>query len=113
MYQRDYQIDYNDAGWDIAEGNIERFLTQIDPDSTSIGLFRVRGTITNTSSKYDRFARSFEYSTGKNTMYFKFDPKVFTNSSTKSLKFTIIWLDKTVGSTWTLRYKSTDKSVSG
>ena len=110
VYQRDYQNGYNDAGWNIAEGNIERFMTQIDADATSIGLFRVRGDITSTSSKYDRFARSFENSTGKNTMYFKFDPEVFTNSTPKSLKFKIIWLDKTAGSTWTFTYKSTSGS---
>jgi hypothetical protein len=69
-------------------------------------LFRVRGPITSTSSKYDRFARSFENSTGKNTMYFKFDSEVFTNSFPKSLTFKIIWLDKTAGSSWAFRYKS-------
>ena len=104
--QRENQEFYNDAGWEIAEGNIERFFTQIKPDDTSIGLFRVRGTITASSSKYDRFARSFENSSGKNTMYFKFDPEVFTNSTPKSLQFKIIWLDKTLGSTWAFRYKS-------
>jgi hypothetical protein len=104
--QRENQEFYNDAGWEIAEGNIERFFTQIKPDDTSIGLFRVRGTITASSSKYDRFARSFENSSGKNTMYFKFDPEVFTNTIPKSLQFKIIWLDKTAGSTWAFRYKS-------
>lgn len=105
--QRENQEFYNDAGWDICEGNIERFFTQINPDATSIGLFRVRGTITSTSSKYDRFARSFENATGKNTMYFKFDEEVFTNSIPKILKFKIIWLDKLAGSTWSFKYKST------
>lgn len=104
--QRENQEFYNDAGWEICEGNIERFMTQINPDATSIGLFRVRGPITSSSSKYDRFARSFENSTGKNTMYFKFDSEVFTNPFTKSLTFKIIWLDKTAGSTWAFRYKS-------
>ena len=106
VYQRANQTGLNDAGWEIAEGNIERFFTQINPDDTSIGLFRVRGTITASSSKYDRFARSFENSSGKNTMYFKFDPEVFTNTIPKSLQFKIIWLDKTAGSTWAFRYKS-------
>ena len=105
--QRENQEFYNDAGWEIAEGNIERFMTQINPDDTSIGLFRVRGPITATSSKYDRFARSFENSSSKNTMYFKFDSEVFTNPFPKSLTFKIIWLDKTAGSTWALKYKST------
>ncbi len=104
--QRENQEFYNDAGWNICEGNIERFMTQINPDATSIGLFRVRGPITATSSKYDRFARSFENSSGKNTMYFKFDTEVFTNPNPTSLTFKIIWLDKTIGSTWAFRYKS-------
>ncbi len=106
VYQRANQIGFNDAGWDIAEGNIERFFTQINPDSTSIGLFRVRGKLDSLSSKYDRFARSFENATGKNTMYFKFDSAVFTNCIPDTLGFKIIWLDKKAGSKWSFRYKS-------
>jgi len=102
--QRENQQFYNDAGWEICEGNIERFMTQINPDATSIGLFRVRGTITSTSSKYDRFARSFENSTGKNTMYFQLHNELPANN--KNLKFTIIWLDKTAGSTWAFKYRN-------
>jgi hypothetical protein len=102
--QRENQQFYNDVGWEICEGNIERFMTQINPDATSIGLFRVRGTITSTSSKYDRFARSFENSTGKNTMYFKLHNEL--SATNKNLKFTIIWLDKTAGSTWAFKYRN-------
>jgi len=103
--QRERQKGYNDVGWDIAEGNYERFLTQINADKTSIGLFRVRGTLDKKSSKYDRFARAFENATGKNTMYFKFDDEMFATSNPKNLKFTITWLDKNAGSTWALQYK--------
>lgn len=106
VFQRANLKAYNDVGWDINEGNIERFFTQINPDSTSIGLFRVRGPITKNSVKYDRFARSFEHATGKDTMYFKFDSELFVNSKPKSLNFKIIWLDKNAGSTWAFRYKS-------
>ena len=102
--QRENQEFYNDAGWDICEGNIERFMTQINPDETSIGLFRVRGPITATSSKYDRFARSFENSSSKNTMYFQLHNEFPANN--KILKFTIIWLDKTAGSTWAFKYRN-------
>ena len=102
--QRYRQTGYNDAGWDIEDGNYERFLTQINPNQTSIGLFRVRGEINQKSSKYDRFARSFENATGKNTMYFQFDEEMFANSIPKNLKFTITWLDKNAGSTWALKY---------
>ena len=106
VYQRANLKAYNDVGWDINEGNIERFFTQINPDSTSIGLFRVRGLITKSSIKYDRFARSFEHATGRDTMYFKFNPEMFVDSKPKNLNFKIIWLDKNAGSTWSFRYKS-------
>lgn len=107
--QRERQSGYNDVGWEIAEGNYERFLTQIDPDETSIGLFRVRGTIDRTSSKYDRFARSFESSSGKNTMYFKFNDEMFLKDEPESITFKIIWLDKHKGSTWALKYNAGNK----
>jgi hypothetical protein len=64
----------------------------------------VRGTIDEKSSKYDRFARSFENATGKNTMYFKFDDEMFVISKPESLTFKITWLDKIAGSTWSLNY---------
>ena len=104
--QRERQTGYNDVGWEIAEGNYERFLTQINADQTSVGLYRVRGTIDKNSSKYDRFSRSFENVSGKNTMYFKFDDELFLKGKPKSLKFTITWLDKNAGSTWALRYSN-------
>lgn len=107
VYQRDKQIGYNDVGWDIEEGNYERWITQINPDATSLGLFRVRGTITTNSSKYDRFARSFQNSASNNTMYFKFHDELFSPSNQpQSLKFTITWLDSIAGSTWVFRYKN-------
>jgi hypothetical protein len=104
VYQRDQQTGYNDAGWNIEEGNYERWITQINPDLTSIGLFRVRGVINSSSSKYDRFARSFQNSSGKNTMYFKFHSDVFSLSAPASLTFKITWLDKNQNSTWALKY---------
>ena len=104
VYQREDQEYYNHGGWDVCEGNIERFMTQLDPDNTSIGLFRVRGKLTSTSSKYDRFVRSFENTTGKNTMFFQLDKDFPANN--KVLKFTIIWLDKISGSTWAFKYRN-------
>ena len=104
VYQRDQQTGYNDAGWNIEEGNYERWIIQINPDLTSIGLFRVRGTINSNSSKYDRFARSFQNSSGKNTMYFKFHSDVFSLSAPANLTFKITWLDKNLNSTWALKY---------
>lgn len=108
VYQRDKQTGYNDAGWDIEEGNYERWITQIKADSTSVGRFRLRGPLTIASSKYDRFARSFQNSKGKNTMFFKFHDEMFSpTNQPKSLSFSITWLDSTAGSTWEFRYKNT------
>jgi len=104
VYQRSSQIGYNDAGWNIEEGNYERWITQINPDSTSIGLFRVRGVINSSSSIYDRFARSFQNSSGKNTFYFKFHQDVFDLAAPDSISFKITWLDKTPNSTWAFKY---------
>ena len=108
VYQRDSQTGYNDAGWAIEEGNYERWITQINPDSTSIGLFRVRGVIDTTSSIYDRFARSFENSSGKNAMYFKFHPDLFSLAAPDSLIYNITWLDKNLNSTWAFKYYNTN-----
>lgn len=108
--QRDYQTGYNDAGWEIPDGNYERFLTQLNPDETSVGLFRVRGEITKNSSKFDRFARSFENATKKNTMYFQFDKELFAVSNPDTLTFRITWLDKTAGSTWAIQYNNGKKN---
>jgi hypothetical protein len=106
VYQRDKQTGYNDAGWDIEEGNYERWIYQIKADSTSVGRYRLRGPITTSSSKYDRFARSFQNSKQKNVMYFKFHAELFSPTNLpKSLKFSITWLDSIAGSKWEFRYK--------
>ena len=104
VFQRDGQIDYNDAGWEIEEGNYERWITQLNPDETSIGLFRVRGPINAKSSIYDRFVRSFQKSTAKNAMYFKFHEELFSNNDLDSLSFNITWLDNNLNSKWAFKY---------
>ena len=107
VYQRLHQTGYNDVGWNIQSGNYERFLYQINPEETSIGLFRVRGEIDQNSSKYDRFARSFEHTEDrkKDTMYFKFHDDLFVETLPRKLTFNVTWLDNIAGSTWALRYK--------
>jgi hypothetical protein len=108
--QRRNQTGYNDAGWGIHPGNYERWIEQIDPDGTSIGLFRLNanseGLLDENNSKYDRFARSFETATGKNTMYFKFHEDVFSETAglPNVITFELTWLDKHANSTWELQY---------
>lgn len=106
--QRDSQTGYNDAGWDIESGNYSRWIEQIAPESTSVAIFRVRGPVDRKSSKYDRFARRFETETRKDTMYFRFNEKMFVSDDPKSLRFKIIWLDKMPGSKWGFSYMGKD-----
>ncbi|UCE07244.1 MAG: T9SS type A sorting domain-containing protein [bacterium] len=103
VYQRSNQIGYNDAGWEIWPTNYSRFITQVDPDNESIGLFRVGGTIDASSPIYSRFARSFEYRTGKNAMYFKLHDDFFS-SPADTVTMTVIYYDKNQDSKWELQY---------
>jgi hypothetical protein len=64
------------------------------------------GLLDENNSKYDRFARSFETATGKNTMYFKFHEDVFSETAglPNVITFELTWLDKHANSTWELQY---------
>ncbi len=103
VYQRDKQTGYNDAGWDIWPTNYSRFITQIDPENTSIGLFRIGGPIDSQSPVYSRFARAFENSSGKNAMHFKLHEDFYPGEA-DTVTFIVIYLDKENGSTWELQY---------
>ncbi len=71
-------IGFNDAGWEIHADNYDRFITQLDPDNTSMALWRVgtatsgpdKGKLSPTAHAFDRFARRSDTASGKNTMYF-------------------------------------------
>jgi hypothetical protein len=83
----------NDIGWQTFDGNYERYITQIDPLDTSIGLWRVcyneekeiwicndnEDSTKNqwtTEDRYGRYARAFlpsDVAKGKGTMYFDVD----------------------------------------
>ncbi|WP_019027980.1 beta-galactosidase [Colwellia piezophila] len=117
VYQREDQTGYNDAGWDIHDGNFERWIEQIDPDGTSIGLFRLnadaQGLLNENNSIYDRFARSFDTANDKDTMYFKFHEHVFSETVGQPdvITLELIWLDKNAGSTWELRYDAGQDNI--
>jgi hypothetical protein len=102
--QRDTQTGFNDVGWDIWPDNYGRFLYQIDADATSVPLWRVGGPITPTSSIYSRFARGFEHASGKDTMLFKLHEGFSEGNEPKVMTMTVVWYDKTAGSTWKLDY---------
>ena len=90
------QTGYNDAGWEIRPGNYDRFITQIDPDSTSKAVWRCRGTLTTSSHPYDRFGRRFDNATDKNTMYFDVHDGL-TPTPGQSLNLSVTYLDKGKG----------------
>ncbi|MBF0199456.1 MAG: hypothetical protein HQL32_17205, partial [Planctomycetes bacterium] len=102
------QTGYNDSGWDIVPGNYERFITQLNPEETSIGLFRINGPLTAQSHHYDRFARSFDHASGKNTMYFDINDDL-VDSKTQRIRLSLSYLDRGTGS-FELKYDSSGHS---
>ena len=94
--QRRDQNGFNDSGWEIWAGNYDRFITQIDPDNTSLGLWRVRGTLTTSSHPYDRFARRFDSASGRNTMYFDVNDNL-TPTPGQSIQLSVVYLDSGAG----------------
>ncbi|MCX6307966.1 MAG: hypothetical protein NTY32_03720, partial [Bacteroidia bacterium] len=104
VQQRGDQAGFNDVGWEIWPDNYSRLLDQIDPDETSIPLWRVGGPITNTSPIYSRFARGFEHATGKDALYFKLHEGFSQDVKPKVMSITVVWYDKEEGSNWKLVY---------
>lgn len=100
--QRRVQAGFNDAGWGIWPGNYERFITQMNPDSTSKGLWRVNGTLTTSSHPYDRFARGFDSATGRDTMYFDINDNLLPSAGQR-VRLSVDYLDRGTGQ-FALRY---------
>ena len=92
--QRD---DYNDVGWNILPGNYERFLSQIDPEQASVGLWHVGPK----SQPYGRFARRFDHAHGRTVMRFRLDEHFFSSNEPVSVRLGVVYLDRGRGS-WQL-----------
>ena len=91
--------DHNDVGWEIADGNFERFLTQIDPEATSLGWWQ-RGP---KSSIYSRFARSTDVKHGKRTLSFDLDDTFLLPG--QAVEVRVVWLDEGAAE-WDLCYNT-------
>ena len=104
VQQRGDQAGFNDVGWQIWPDNYSRLLDQIEPDETSIPLWRVGGPITPTSSIYSRFARGFEHASGKDALYFKLHDGFSQDAKPKVMTITVVWYDGQKGSAWRLDY---------
>jgi len=96
-------MDYNDVGWEIFDGNLCRFIDQIDAEETSQGWWHVGPQ----ESIYGRFARSVKNVNGKGGMYFDVNDE-FAKNATK-VEIRVVWLDKGVGE-WTVSYNSNKQS---
>jgi hypothetical protein len=94
--QRDKQAGWNDAGWQIVSGNYERFLTQLSPESTSVGLWRVNGPLTAASHPYDRFARRFDHASGRDTMAFDVHDRLLPSAGLP-VRISVEYLDRGTG----------------
>lgn len=93
----------NDVGYQLIARNYSRFITQINPNNSSVGWWRVGPT----NQPYGRYARGFENATGKNRMSFDLDDNFFVNTPTnKSIEVKIIYLDEGRGQ-FSFRYNST------
>jgi hypothetical protein len=91
----------NDIGFELIARNYSRFITQIDANETSVGLWRV-GPI---EQPYGRYARAFENSNGRNRMYFDLDDNFLSTKAKKPITLKIIYLDKGIGK-FSVRYDS-------
>ena len=91
----------NDVGFELIARNYSRFITQIDANETSVGLWRV-GPI---DQPYGRYARAFENSSERNRMCFDLDNNFLSTDTKKSITLKIIYLDKGIGK-FSFRYDS-------
>ena len=94
--------DQNDVGWGILRGNFERFLTQIKPDETSIGLWNMgRPAIPTDCSRAGSMTRS-----GRTEMRFRIADAFFQNPAEQhAVRVRVIYLDQGQGQ-WALTYAS-------
>ena len=96
----------NDVGYKVIARNYSRFITQIDANNTSVGMWRV-GPV---DQPYGRYARAFENSTNKNRMYFDLNDAFLPDPVTgKTVDIKIIYLDQGTGS-FSFRYDATSSS---
>lgn len=89
----------NDVGWDLFPGNYERYLHQVDANTTSAGYWNVQSSDPN--SMYGRFARGFDLTNGKDALYFDVEDAFLKNkvlNGSYPVMIEITYLDKGTGS---------------
>jgi len=99
---------FNDAGWQIHPGNYDRFITQLNPDTTSKALWRINGPLTKSSHPYDRFARSFDHASGKDTMFFNVNESLLPSPG-QPVELSVTYLNRGTGQ-FALQYDAVGNS---
>ena len=93
----------NDVGFGLIARNFSRFITQIDANQTSVGLWRVGPA----DQPYGRYARAFENSSGRNRMYFDLDDEFLPAGAKDPITLKLIYLDQGSGK-FSVRYDASD-----
>ncbi|MBS1745838.1 MAG: T9SS type A sorting domain-containing protein [Bacteroidetes bacterium] len=94
----------NDVGWRLLPGNYERYLHQIDANTTSAGYWNVDDA--HKTSMYGRFARGFDLAKGKDALYFDVDNAFLNNQPLNGqypVTIDVTYYDNGTGS-WQLFY---------
>ena len=99
---------FNDSGWGIVSGNYDRFITQINPDNTSKGMWRINPPLTTSSHPYDRFARRSDNTSGMNTMSFDIHDNLLPTVGQR-VQMNVTYLDRGTGQ-FKLVYDAVDNS---
>jgi hypothetical protein len=95
----------NDVAYKVWRGNYGVFLTQIDPNTTSQGYWRVGSK----AEPYGRFARGFNNSQDKNQLFFDVEDKMFStgyNGGKEVVQIRLVYYDNGTG-TFALNYDAT------
>lgn len=105
-YENIHARGINDVGWDLFPGNYERYIHQLNANTTSIGYWNVSSA--NSNSIYGRFARGFAIEKNKTALYFDLDNGFLGNRALNGaypVTIEITYLDYGTGS-WQLYYDS-------
>lgn len=115
--QRREQVGYNDVGYGIWPHNYGRFLEQVDPDETSLPVWRVGcpgGHIGATAAPYARFARRLDRATGRNKITLR--PAAAFGAwagAASRIAIDVTWYDDLPDAEWTLSAHALDAGVLG
>lgn len=94
----------NDVGWDVFEGNYDRYLHQINADVTSAGYWNIEST--DRKDMYGKYGRGFDLAKGKDALYFNVEDAFLDNAALNSkhpVVLEVVYFDNGTGS-WQLFY---------